>query len=506
MVAQVINHKDPNSVDNANLLAIYEATDNYSNLEKIVGAFTSEFLELQNEETTFSVNGVNKKARIFSFGDYEWLCKTLGHMGPSSSFPCLWCYCPLQALRDPHGEAHSPKVWSDDDQDWVDNDNWYSRRTVEELNQDLIDLLAHGEGRRPVTGTDHNSISKKPILPLRNDLDHLIPPCLHIELGLTVRYFKLLEEECRKQDFGSLEERHIELFNKWQDASVSVEEARLELDETEKSFQKETDLLRAFKMSKEGKMGEGLEDRPCSLPLCALQVTSPSSVDAHDVKWLRCTACGRGNEKGWFHCHCLGITDQEYNDNNFLAKFVCPLCQGEVDGPADVLKLQSERVAAQKQAITAAKNEFNSKKKKLDSIYSDICKSRGPSEKRLNEILENDLKVKRQAYHSQCFVGNHCIIIMKRAHELCAVIANVEKRQLLETLFDKLAHIFKYFESKFLSDGEIKDLCHSCYELGNWFPTHFPDESIPPKLHFLICHVPECAVRWKIWVCSLSRD
>ena len=86
-------------------------------------------------------------------------------------------------------------------------------------------------------------------------------------------------------------------------------------------------------MSKQGKMGEGLEDRSCSLPLCVLQVTSPSSVDAYDVKWLRCTACGRADEKGWFHCKCLGITDQEYNDNNFLAKFGSPLCQGEVDGP-----------------------------------------------------------------------------------------------------------------------------------------------------------------------------
>ena len=52
---------------------------------------------------------------------------------------------------------------------------------------------------------------------------------------------------------------------------------------------------------------------------------------------------------------------------------------------------------------------------------------------------------------------------MKRAHELCAVIQDVDKRQLLETLFDTLAHIFKYLESKLLSDEEIKDLCYSCY-------------------------------------------
>ena len=49
-----------------------------------------------------------------------------------------------------------------------------------------------------MTGTDHNSISKKPILPLRNDLDHLILPRLHIELGLTVRYFN-----CLKRSVGS---------------------------------------------------------------------------------------------------------------------------------------------------------------------------------------------------------------------------------------------------------------------------------------------------------------
>ena len=76
--------------------------------------------------------------------------------------------------------------------------------------------------------------------------------------------------------------------------------------------------------------------------------------------------------------------------------------------------------------------------------------------KMTTQNLGNDLKGKRQVYHSQCFVGNHCIIIMKCAHELCAVTEIVDKRQLLETLFDKLAHIFKYFESKFLYDEEIK--------------------------------------------------
>ena len=181
-----------------------------------------------------------------------------------------------------------------DDQDWIDNGNRYSKRTVAELNQDL----AHGDAR--VTGTDHNSISKKPILPLRIDLDHLVPPCLHTELGLTVRYFRMLEEECRLQDFGTLEDRHVELYNKWQDASISVEDAKLEMEEVEGILTHEKELLEGFKKSREGRNEESAEDEPCSLLLCALQVNAPSSVDPDDVKWLQCTQCGEGQENGCF--------------------------------------------------------------------------------------------------------------------------------------------------------------------------------------------------------------
>ena len=54
-----------------------------------------------------------------------------------------------------------------------------------------------------------------------------------------------------------------------------------------------------------------------------------------------------------FHIHCLGISVEEYNDDNFLAHFICPICQGEVDGPEDVLKgyvlkLQTQGVDKQK--------------------------------------------------------------------------------------------------------------------------------------------------------------
>ena len=52
-------------------------------------------------------------------------------------------------------------------------------------------------------------------------------------------------------------------------------------------------------------------------------------------------------------------------------------------------------------------------------VFSDINKkyrqgqenSKGESEKRLLQIL-NDVDIKRQAYHGNVFIGNHCKVIL----------------------------------------------------------------------------------------------
>ena len=36
-----------------------------------------------------------------------------------------------------------------------------------------------------------------------------------------------------------------------------------------------------------------------------------------------------------------------------------------------------------------------------------------------------------------------------------------------------------------------------CWSLGVWFPKAFPEETIPPKLHILIVHIPEMAMQWR---------
>ena len=115
----------------------------------------------------------------------------------------------------------------------------------------------------------------------------------------------------------------------------------------------------------------------------------------------------------------------------------------------------------------------------------------------MGDILENKLGVKKQAYHSQCFVGNHCKVILEQSDKILEVLEGFQEQAVYIELFSRLRDIFRITgKTGFLSLGEVEDLCAECWELGWWFPETFPNERIPPKLHFLLCHVPECAILW----------
>ena len=100
--------------------------------------------------------------------------------------------------------------------------------------------------------------------------------------------------------------------------------------------------------------------------------------------------------------------------------------------------------------------------------------------------------------HSQCFVGNHCNIILQNVEKVTAPLKGLPKFDNYLELFRCLRHILvsPFAEAKFLSPKQVEDLNHSCWALGEWFPKAFPNETIPPKLHILIAHVPECAQAW----------
>ena len=82
-----------------------------------------------------------------------------------------------------------------------------------------------------VTGHMYHSISKKPLFPLCAGVDHIVPPSLHILLGLVVRFFSLLEIECHKLDQVGLEERDLEQNAEWLTVSEQAKELEVEVSE-----------------------------------------------------------------------------------------------------------------------------------------------------------------------------------------------------------------------------------------------------------------------------------
>ena len=114
----------------------------------------------------------------------------------------------------------------------------------------------------------------------------------------------------------------------------------------------------------------------------------------------------------------LGVSGlgTDYDEN--MDNFVCPVCEGKVSSASDVVKLQKSRIADMKRKVKEAKAKHAKAKKELNDVFADICNTMGSAERRLDEVLEKDLKIQRQAFHSQCFVGNDCKQILAEHEKL----------------------------------------------------------------------------------------
>ncbi|XP_072023493.1 uncharacterized protein [Amphiura filiformis] len=492
---QFVNQNNSNSAAATNILSMFEATDTYCNMAHVFGNFTDQLAALQQKKT-ITINGIVHPLRIFYFGDTEYLCKSFGHMGCASSYPCLWCNIQLKLLRNTNGAPHCPMRLVNNK--YVPNEDWPTSRTQESFQQDVANLLAEEEDeadRSRISGRDHHSISRRPLLPLPSDLLQIVPPSLHILLGLVVRYFKLIEKKCQHLDQGDMQDGVEQLDSSWRTISEIAKKAELELRENQDALNEELEILQSLQQAAKGRSVKGMTNDACCMPLCKLKNCSPNEVKKTDISWIRCIECGEGQTKGWFHSYCVGLSKEE-SESDENDDFVCPICSGEVSGPEDIIKLQQDRVNSHKALVNDKKTEYTSKKKALDDIYDEVVKNRGSFETNLNDTLKK-IGVQRQAYHSQCFVGNHCKIILSKIELLLDVIpACVFKNNMLG-LFKRLRSIFRLFKSEFLTDIEVRALCVRCWELGTWFPKKFPNESIPPKLHMLICHVPEFVQKWR---------
>ena len=139
----------------------------------------------------------------------------------------------------------------------------------------------------------------------------------------------------------------------------------------------------------------------------------------------------------------------------------------------------------------------------LDEI--DICKkyrqdqeySMGESEKQLLNILD-EIGVKRQAYHRNVFIGNHCKVILVKDknqvynfEKLCSVLSDRLEREHFIEVFRLYSEARLLMARKhILLDHEKARLTSLCYKFGELFFVYFPMVALTRKIRELVFDVP----------------
>ena len=152
------------------------------------------------------------------------------------------------------------------------------------------------------------------------------------------------------------------------------------------------------------------ENERCKSVVCCI-----SKYDSN-INWIECVKC-----LNWVHCLCKGIFSQGTSLSDD-ADSQCLHCRSFIteksirDYFVAKSNEKSERKGKLKLDITELKSQCEALK---DSIDSNI----GDCERQLLETLDR-IRVVRQAYHGNVFIGNHCKIILNNYEKLCDVVSD----------------------------------------------------------------------------------
>ena len=215
----------------------------------------------------------------------------------------------------------------------------------------------------------------------------------------------------------------------------------------------------------------------------------PSQFD-DKLEWVQCDQC-----EDRLHMMCKGIPGCEYPQVELMAHYICSKCQELYEHSIyEDIVCKRESLHHKVKSLEFAINELMVK---CEKFRQESGNSVGDFECRLLRIL-NDIGVKRQAYHGNVFVGNHCKVILAKDRngvfnfsKLCSVLPdeNLKKRFFdLFELYSVAQNLMAY--KGYLNSEEFDTLVFSCYEFGAKFPVYFPDVPLTHKIHELAFDVP----------------
>ena len=181
---EVINTNSSGSVFVVHMFAMYEASDSYDNMAKIILLYRPALIEMQSE--TFRISGYKVKA--FLGGDFHFLDDCLGHQGSAASYPSAKDLVTLEHLRNHGGKPHMPAHCFIDLRSLSDYESSY--------NENLAEDRMGGDLHK--TGKFHESIVARSIFPIA--LENVVPLVLHIMLGIVLKLYKILLKTAQNLD------------------------------------------------------------------------------------------------------------------------------------------------------------------------------------------------------------------------------------------------------------------------------------------------------------------
>ena len=212
---EVLNAENMGSVYNVMPYCIYEGADNYLNLAQVHFPYLSVYRAIQ--DPTFRLKG--KAVKVFLGGDFKYLYTCLGHQGASASFPSLKDTISLTHLQKHGGVPHTPEHCKDS----------FHYREFSHYPANHFEGKCDGRiGGPSGNGRHHESVNEYPLFPIK--LGNLVPPVLHIKLGVVLKLHNMVLSFCRAKD---------------NEALISGEPDRIEMrDKNSEEWQRETLELR----------------------------------------------------------------------------------------------------------------------------------------------------------------------------------------------------------------------------------------------------------------------
>ena len=192
------------------IFAIYEAADSRDNMRKILHPFYNTIKDMQHPD--FRLQG--RKIKFFLNGDFKNLDLLLGHQGSGARYPSLKDEVERVHLRE-HGDVpHTPETCP------------LVLRTVDEIREHHVvnvvdDRMNVSDQAMALRGKLHKSIVSSLVFPI-SSLGNVVPPVLHITLGIVLKMFNMLVEHVKSQHSASNEPRNDENNKKWQEKSEEL--------------------------------------------------------------------------------------------------------------------------------------------------------------------------------------------------------------------------------------------------------------------------------------------